>query len=130
MDLLTTPSLRELLGHLGRWLGALRGAGEARRLASRRALQQVVLAVRETSVHGPALAAGSLDSATRVQLTRLWTELSFTLDELGLDKLAKRCRLLGQQLADPAHTDAALLAAAGVRLSEIERQARALLSRL
>lgn len=130
MDPLITPSLRELLGHLGRWLGALRGAGEARREASRRALQQVVLAVRETSVHGAALAAGSLDSATRVQLTRLWTELSFTLDELKLDKLAKRCRLLGQQLADPVHTDAALLAAAGARLSEIERQARALLSRL
>lgn len=130
MDLLTAPTLRELLGHLGRWLGALRGAGEARRLASRRALQQVVLAVRETSVHGPALAAGTLDPASQVQLTRLWTELSFTLDELKLTKLAKRCRLLGQQWADPAHTDAALLAAAGARLAEIERQARALLSHL
>lgn len=128
MDPSAAISLKELLGHLGRWLGNLRRAGDDRQQASRQALQQVVLAVRETTVYAPAFALGTLAAKEQIAVAQRWTSLGFELEQLGLALLAKRCHLLGRQWADPTAVAPELLNSAGARLDEIERQARALLA--
>ena len=57
------------------------------------------------------------------ELSLLWTELSFKIEDLGLKKLADRCRLKGRYWADPAAFDKAFLNRVDIRLSEIEKLA-------
>jgi len=120
-----------LLSHLKRWLSNLSRAGEARKQASKQALRDVIKAVRETTVYLRSQREGGEKSLDRErQLSLLWTELSFQLEDLGLHKLAKRCHITGQYWADPESLDKEFLQKAGVRLTDIERLARASLNGL
>ena len=120
-----------LLSHLKKWLGNLSRAGEARKQASKQALRDVIKAVRETTLYLRSLRQGGDKSIDRErQLSLLWTELAFQLEDLGLHKLAKRCHITGQYWADPESLDKEFLQEAGVRLSDIERLARASLNGL
>ncbi|MDH4219736.1 MAG: hypothetical protein OEW23_13280, partial [Candidatus Aminicenantes bacterium] len=60
------------------------------------------------------------------KLSLLWTELSFRLEDLGLEKLANRCSIMGRYWADPAvFTQDFLDTADTRRLSDIEKLAYA-----
>lgn len=121
----------EIFAHLRRWLGNLGRGKRERQEKSRRALHSVVRAVRETQVYLRRRQQRRTPSLKREERLALrWTDLALELDELGLGKLAKRCRITGQYWADPGRFTEAFLQQAGTRLPEIEKAALALLKDL
>lgn len=126
----TAGSLRGLFGHLVRWLANLRRASHERKLESRRALQDVVQAVRRTQVYLRAVEKDRATAAEEAELAERWTELGFRLEALGLGKLAKRCEIRGRHGADPDALDAAFLEQADIQLDRIEKLARLTLREL
>ena len=113
-----------LLSHIKKWLSNLSRASDARKQESKTALREVIKAVRQTTVYVRGLNGGEKKSVRREgELSLLWTELSFRLEDLGLHKLAKRCRIKGVYWADPGALDKDFLHKADVRLSDIERLA-------
>jgi hypothetical protein len=64
---------------------------------------------------------------TEAELAVLWTELGFALQDLGVDKLAKRCYIKGRQWADPNQMDKDYLEKADVGLEKMEQLANELL---
>ncbi len=127
---LAPETWRGLLGHLSRWVSNLRRADRARKLESRRALQDVVRAVRRTQVMLRALERGEATASDEAGLAERWTELGFRLEELGLGKLAKRCEIRGRLGADPGALDVEFLERADVQLDRIEKLARLTLREL
>lgn len=127
---LSTDAWRGLLGHLSRWISNLRRAGRERRLESRRALQDVIQAVRATTVYLRAVDAGRHSLAAETALAERWTELGFRLEQLGLSRLAKRCEIRGRHGADPDGLDGEFIAQADIQLDRIERLARLTLREL
>jgi len=120
-----------LLSHVKKWLANLLRAGPKRKADSKQALRNVVRAVRRTEVYVRHLREnGQKAIDTEEELSSLWTELSFSLEDLGLGVLAKRCRIKGQYWADPSRFDQEFLDKAGVKLSEIEKIARLTLNQL
>lgn len=118
-----------IITHLKQWLGNLRRAGRTRRNASRQSLRAVIKAVRETTCYLRCLREGGRTSIDREkELSLLWTELSFALEDLGLNKLAGRCALIGRFWADPALFEAGFLDRAGQRLQDVEQLALAALA--
>lgn len=130
LSLPTTPSLSELLTHALRWLANLRRAKAARIRASREALQQVVLAARETAVYVRQREQGIVDHKRETELTRRWTALGFQLQSLGLCKLAKRCDISGRYWANPEFQSATFIEQADIKLERMELLARQLLAEL
>ena len=119
-----------LFGHLARWLGNLRRAGRARKLESKRALRDVITAVRRTTVHLRAVEQGTASPSEQADLAERWTELGFRLEDLGLSKLARRCEIRGRHGADPEGLDAEFLERADIQLERIETLARLTLREL
>lgn len=121
----------DILAHLRKWVTNLGRGKRERQEKSRAALRSVVRAVRETQVYlrrRELRRAVSLKREERLALR--WTDLALELDELGLGKLAKRCRITGQYWADPGQFTDAFLEKAGTRLPEIEKAAQLLLNEL
>ena len=113
-----------LLTHLKRWVSNLLRAGEKRKTQSKEALRSVIRAVRETEVYVRHLREGGAKSiTTERELAIRWTDLSFALEDLELESLAKRCRIKGQEWADPSRFDKEFLDKAGTKLSEVEKVA-------
>ena len=130
-DVVTTISLWELLKHAGTWLANLKRASDARQRESRDALRKVVIASRETAVYMRQLNdTGVIDHAVERALSTKWSELGFALEDLGLDKLARRCRIKGQHWADPTRFDNAFLQKADVSLERMEQIANELLRKI
>ena len=122
---LTIGDWLELLTHLKKWVSNLLRAGPKRKAESKEALRNVIRAVRKTETYVRHLREGGTKSInTEEELSVLWTDLSFSLDDLNLKVLAKRCRIKGQYWADPSRFDQEFLDKAGTRLSDIERIAR------
>ncbi len=131
MEAVTSVSLWELIKHGYNWLSNLRRAKSSRKKQSVRALRNVILAVRETGVYIRQLNdTGHRDHGVERRLAVLWTDLGFTLSDLGLTKLAKRCQIRGKQWEDPTHYDQAFLDRADVKLERMERLAHELLFEL
>lgn len=127
----TATLLNGLLGHLRRWLANLARARPSRREQSVEALRNVVRAARETAVYVRQLKATERPDHERERILSLrWTDLAFELRRLGMEALAKRCDIKGREWADPEQFEAEFLARAGVRLDELEKQARVLLRRV
>jgi len=85
-------------------LGNLKRAKDKRKKESIEALRKVVIAARKTSVYMRQVQeTGNRSHDTEAELAVLWTELSFALQDLGVDKLAKRCYIKGKQWADRAN---------------------------
>lgn len=125
MNPITPSQFSGLLGHLIRWLSNLRRAGEQRKRESVTALRDVILAVRETTVYLRTVhETGEKNLTTEKQLSRLWTELAFQMEDLGLASLAKRCDISGRRWADPARFSDDFLKKADISLESIERLAR------
>ena len=103
---LTAKEWLSLLTHLKKWMSNLRRASKQRKLASKKALRDVIKAVRKTTVYTRSLKhtkKASLKQETELAL--LWTDLSFTLADLGLSKLSKRCHIKGIYWSDPSQLD-------------------------
>ncbi len=128
IEILTGISLWELVKHTGSWLANLKRAKSARKQESIEALRRVVIAARKTSVYTRQLQeVGKRSHETESELAVLWTELSFALQDLGVDKLAKRCYIKGRQWADPEQIDKDYLEKADVGLEKMEQLANAML---
>jgi hypothetical protein len=128
IEIITGISLWELVKHTGTWLANLKRANSSRKQASVDALRKVVLAVRQTAVYVRQIKdTGQAAHTTEAELAALWTALGFALDDLGVEKLAKRCSILGKTWADPSQLDSEYLQKADVSLEKLEQIANALL---
>lgn len=126
---LTESALKALLAHLGRYLANLARAGQLRKSESRKALQGVINATRQTRVYVRALnASGKRDFRTEERLSATWTGLSFELRQLGVQALAKRCDIAGGYWSDPETFSEEFLRLARARLQDLELEARTLLA--
>jgi len=131
MEAVTSVYLWALIKHGYNWLSNLRRAKGSRKQQSVQALRNVILAARETAVYIRQLnETGQRDHIVERRLAVLWTDLGFTLSDLGLSKLAKRCQIKGKDWADPSHYDQAFLERADVKLDRMERLANELLYEL
>jgi hypothetical protein len=130
MELTTDVSLWALIRHTGRWLSNLRRAGAARVAESRRALRGVISASRRTRAYLRSVEeTGRKDHGQEAELSVLWSDLGFALEDLGLSKLAKRCDITGRYWSDPGTFDDAFLEKADIGLERMERLALELLAR-
>ena len=128
IEVVTTISMWELIKHAGSWLRNLKNANDARKKESVRALRKVVIAARKTAVYMRQLNdTGSRSHQTEAEISVLWTELGFALEDLGITKLAKRCRIKGKHWADPTKTDKEFLEKADVGLERMEQLANEVL---
>lgn len=128
LEVVSAISIWELVKHTSRWLTNLKRANKERKEQSIRALRQVVLTARKTSVYMRQLKeSGKQSHKVEAELTVLWTELSFALEDLGIEKLAKRCRIKGKQWQDPKKMDKEYLTKADVSLIRMEQIANAVL---
>ncbi len=125
MMTLTAKEWLELLTHLKKWVSNLRRAGKQRKLESKTALRNVIKAVRKTTIYTRNLQQHkTIALQQESELSLLWTELSFQLEDLGLTKLAKRCHITGIYWSDPSQLDNDFLDKAEVGLADIERLAK------
>jgi hypothetical protein len=130
MEPISSNTLYGLFRHGLQWLNNLRRARKGRIEESVQALRQVITAARETAVYLRQLKeTRKPDHQVERHLTLLWTELGFTLQDLGIDKLAKRCQITGARWADPGRFDKAFLEKADVSLERMERLATQLLAK-
>ncbi len=128
MDLMTGTAWWELAKHAASWLTNLKRAKQARKRESIDALRKVVVAARRTAVYLRQMRdTGQRQHATESELTTLWTELGYALEDLGIEKLAKRCRITGKYWADPEDMDPVFLDKADVGLKRMEEIAELLL---
>ncbi len=129
MEITTDVSLWGLVRHAGNWLGNLRRAGKARLVQSRQALRGVIVAARRTRAYLRSVEeTGRKNHAREAELSALWSELGFALEDLGLSKLAKRCDITGRYWSDPRTFDEAFLDKADIGLERMERIALELLA--
>lgn len=131
MESISPGLLWDIFKHVRSWLANLSRAGRERKQQSITALRNVVLTARETSVYLRQMQqTQQSDHTIERHLARLWTELGFELEDLGLNKLAKRCHISGKQWAKPGFYDADFLDKADISLDSIERLARQILLEL
>jgi len=113
-----------IITHVKKWVTNLLRAKSERKKQSKEALRAVIRAVRETTIYLRDLREGGQKSIDKEkELSLLWTELSFKIEDLGLKKLANRCSVKGRYWADPAAFNKTFLNQADIRLSEIEKLA-------
>lgn len=130
-EVITSISLWELTKHTAAWITNLKRAKKERKKESVKALRKVVIASRKTSIYLRKLKESNKRSISEEgELSLLWTELSFELKDLGLDKLSDRCSFTGKHWEDPEKSDPALLEKADVRLERMEHLARQMLDEI
>lgn len=128
IEIVSEVSLWELVKHVGSWLSNLKRAKNKRKKESIVALRRVIVAARRTAVYMRQLKeSGRQSHKTEAELAVLWTELGFALEDLGIEKLAKRCRIKGKQWAQPDKMDKEYLNKADVGLERMEQLANDLL---
>lgn len=131
MENISPRLLWEIFKHVRSWLANLNRAGQQRKRQSKQALQNVILAARETAVYLRQLKdTGQTDHAVERHLATLWTKLGFELDDLGLNKLAKRCHISGRHWAEPDFYHAQFLKQADISLKSMEKLATHILAKL
>ncbi len=131
IDVLSPTALWDLIKNASRWLANLRRANEARQNASKDALRKVIIAARRTAVYIRQLNdTEKRHYQTEAELATLWTELSFALEDLNVQKLAKRCLINGKQWADPNSMSKEFLTKADAGLTRVEQLATQLLANL
>lgn len=122
--ILSAAELKTLLTHIARWLANLGRANEERKKASINAVREVILVARRTATYLRHVEqTGQQDVKQEQDLAERWTRLGFTMQDLGLAKLAKRCDIRGRAWADPAQFTPEFIEKADVSLESIERLA-------
>ncbi|MAT94111.1 MAG: hypothetical protein CME59_16135 [Halioglobus sp.] len=128
---LTTPTLWELFKNGVTWLSNLKRASQARKKESRKAVRSIITAARETAVYMREMNdTGQRNHGKEARLSTHWTTLGFELQDLGIDKLAKRCQIKGKYWSDPDHYDGDFMEKADVSLERMERLAREILAEI
>lgn len=131
MDGITATLLWDIFKHVSSWLSNLDRAGKSRKLQSIKALRGVITAARETAVYLRHIKeSGKPDHTTEARLAVLWTELGFALEDLGIDRLAKRCQIKGGLWANPKQYDTDFIAKADISLARMEQLARQILKQV
>jgi len=131
IEVVTAISLWELVKHTGSWVVNLRRAKDSRKKESMDALRKVVLAARKTSVYMRQLQDTEKHChQSETELSLLWTELGYALSDLGIEKLSKRCLVVGKHWADPAKMEKLFLEKADVGLERMEQLANQLLKEI
>lgn len=128
MEGLTTGLLWDIFTHARSWLANLDRAGKLRKQQSIQALRGVITAARETAVYLRQVKdSGKPNHQTEAHLSILWTELGFALEDLGINKLAKRCQIKGKHWSNPKQYDDNFINKADVSLERMEQLARQIL---
>ena len=128
IEVVTTISLWELTKHAATWVNNLKRAKNARKKQSVAALRKVITSARRTSIYLRHLnETGERRIEKEEELAILWTELAFELEDLGVNKLAKRCRIKGKHWENPQKSDKAFMQKADVSLERMERIANEVL---
>ncbi len=131
MDGLTATLLWEIFKHVRSWLSNLNRASASRKQQSIAALHGVISAARETAVYLRHIKeSGQTNHQTEAHLAVLWTDLGFALEDLGINKLAKRCQIKGRLWADPEHYDKGFITKADLSLERMEQLARQILNQI
>jgi len=126
---LTEIALWDLIKHAATWIVNLRRASDKRKQESIVAVRQIITVSRETAVYIRKLNhTGNRDYNNESRLSIVWTELSFMLQDLGINKLAKRCQIKGKYWSNPEHYDQEFLERADVKLERMEGLARKILA--
>ena len=85
-------ALWELFKNGVTWLSNLKRASKVRKEESRQAVRSIITAARETSVYMREMSdTEKRNHGKEARLSTHWTTLGFQLQDLGIDKLAKRC---------------------------------------
>jgi hypothetical protein len=128
IEVVTTISLWELTKHTGTWIANLKRAKDSRKKQSIEALRKVITSSRQTAIY---LRQLQEDIDRNIQkegeLSMLWTELGFELEDLGVKKLAKRCQIKGKHWENPQQSDKEYMKKADVSLERMERIAKEVL---
>jgi hypothetical protein len=128
---ISTGLLWELFKHARSWLANLSRAGERRKRQSMEALRGIIIAARQTAVYLRRLEeSGRRDHETEQGLSVRWTQLGFQLEDLGINRLAKRCQIAGKHWSDPGHYDRDFLEKADISLDRMERLATEILHQI
>jgi hypothetical protein len=110
-----------IISHVKKWVTNLLRAKEIRKRESKDALRAVINAVRETRLYLRSIREEHKKSIDKEgQLSSLWTDLSFKLDDIKLSNLCERCSMMGRYWTDPALFDDESLNTAQDRLFDIE----------
>lgn len=121
---LSAVELKTLLTHVVRWLANLGRANDVRKQASVTAVRDVILVARRTATYLRHVEqTGQQDVKQEQDLAERWTKLGFSMQDLGLAKLAKRCDIRGRAWADPSQFTPEFLEKADISLESIERLA-------
>lgn len=124
MLILGADELKNLLTHVVRWLANLGRANDERKKASITAVREVILVARRTATYLRHVEqTGQQDVKQEQDLAERWTRLGFSMQDLGLAKLAKRCDIRGRAWADPQQFSAEFMQKADVSLESIEKLA-------
>ena len=128
MDNISAELLWDIFKHIRSWLANLNRASDERKRESVAALRGIITASRETAVYIRQMKdTGTHNYNTENHLSLLWTELGFALDDLKLDKLARRCNIKGKNWANPEHYDENFIKKADISLERMEQLARVML---
>lgn len=120
-----------IITHIKKWVTNLLRAKAKRKQQSKEALRAVINAVRETTIYLRIIReTGKKSIKKERELSLLWTDLSFKLEDIRLKKLAESCMKLSRYWADPADFDQSFLKKAGNRLEDIEQLAQASLVKI
>lgn len=131
IEVVTAISLWELTKHAGTWIVNLKRAKDERKKQSIAALRKVVTSSRKTAIYLRQLQeTGERSLQKEGELSLLWTELGFELEELGVNKLAKRCQIKGKHWENPKNSDKEYMKKADVSLERMERIAREVLKEI
>jgi hypothetical protein len=128
IEIITAISLWELVKHAGSWVANLKRARGARKRESIAALRKVIIAADRTAVYLREIRdTGKRSHRVEGELAQLWTELAFALEDLGIERLAQRCRISGKQWAKPEDMNPDYLRKAHLGLLRMEAMAREVL---
>lgn len=131
IEVVTTVSLWELTKHAGTWIANLKRAKDERKKQSVAALRKVVTSSRQTAIYFRQFQeTGERSLQKEGELSLLWTELGFELEDLGVKKLAKRCQIKGKHWENPKNSDKEYMKKADVSLDRMERIAREVLQEI
>ncbi len=120
-----------IITHVKKWVTNLLRAKEKRKKESKEALRTVIKATQETRLYLRDIREGGAKTIEKDgELSSLWTELSFKLDDIGLKKVGDKCIDMGRYWADPALFDDASLDSAQTRLLDIEKIAQLCLNEI
>ena len=131
IEIITSISLWELVKHTFIWIRNLKRAKAKRKKESVEALRKVIIAARKTAIYVRQLKdSGTRSHEKESELSILWTELGFALEDLGIRKLAERCKIKGRHWSYPEDFDKDYLMKANVGLEKMEQLATELLSEI